>query len=59
MTPERKLLLATSALALGRAPAGVLSADEKAYLAQFIGNNDWRQIADGMLLMIQAVAADG
>jgi hypothetical protein len=56
MTDDRRLLLATAALALGRAPTGVLSTEEKTYLAQFIGNNDWRQIADVLLPLIQAVA---
>ena len=57
MTPDRQLLLATAALALGRAPAGVLTPEEKTYLAQMIVPADWRKTADVMLPLIQAVAA--
>ena len=59
MNEERRLLLATAALALGRAPPGVLSPEEKTFLAQFIGANDWREIANRMLPLMQAVAAEG
>ena len=37
MNDERKLLLATAALAVGRAPMGVLTPQEKEFLAQFLG----------------------
>ena len=58
MTPqERALLLAAIALGLGRAEPGVVSPDDKAFLATLIGANDWKTIVSGLMPLVRAVAA--
>lgn len=57
---ERRLLLTTAALALGRGPMSTtLNSMDQEILSNLIGGADWRSIADGMMALIKKVAAEG
>jgi hypothetical protein len=57
---EKKLLLAAAALLLriGPPPTALTESDKEG-LAQLVGGNDWRTIADNMIALIKKVAAEG
>lgn len=57
---ERGLLLATAALALGRAPPGTLSEADKAFLAPLMGDvKEWPDVVSMLMPLVRFVATQG